>query len=325
MCLTLASERWFNFSQSTDATTIQVAAQNLYEGQIMPSGVAYKMFLLFTQLRVKSSMSLNPLQVVLGRNQTIAVNIEGYSKSLSTRRNPCSAEEPQFDCMARCTANYIMRICRCFPLTWFSAVDNSDKLPFCGEATTSKSRYTSRGWPPEIPHLSDKRCDPIFVSFNPDQDCDGRCQVKCEYRILGYDRLESLINADNSTYVQLQVNRFVYPYFEEFLIMNQMTFLSNLGGNFSLWLGASFVAVLHVIVFLIRMVVELSFKSDRVTESYQLSQKYQADQLSTAETDGRRKLQEYLDSAAGKAFLQELHRVTSNEHKSAANPLEIAN
>jgi len=64
---------------------------------------------------------------------------------------------------------------------------------------------------------------------------------------------------DNRTIAYFDIPSFVHPLFTEDLKMDFNGFLSALGGNFSLWVGASFIAVAHLVIFIIRAIIDCKY------------------------------------------------------------------
>ncbi len=58
------------------------------------------------------------------------------------------------------------------------------------------------------------------------------------------------------------VTSFVYPTFQEVPALTTKQFLAQLGGNLSLWLGSSFLVLVHMLVFLVRMTITYPKKKD---------------------------------------------------------------
>lgn len=110
-----------------------------------------------------------------------------------------------------------------------------------------------------IPHLgsASENCSQITKTYRPFPECSKVCTRNCEYKIYGYSVNNAPINEANKTTVILLADPFVYPFYEEYLLIEARQFLGTLGGNLSFWFGASFLVLLHVLVFLIRIPIEL--------------------------------------------------------------------
>ena len=58
---------------------------------------------------------------------------------------------------------------------------------------------------------------------------------------------------DNITMIDLFADPFTFSEYHEVLILEGRQLLSALGGNLSFWIGASMLALLHIVVFIARM------------------------------------------------------------------------
>jgi len=67
---------------------------------------------------------------------------------------------------------------------------------------------------------------------------------------------------------------FAYPKFQEVLEMDDKALLSSLGGSLSLWIGCSFMALIHVVVYCVRL--PFAIREKRAQNELQPSSAYGA-------------------------------------------------
>lgn len=91
--------------------------------------------------------------------------------------------------------------------------------------------------------------------------CDRLCKEPCERKIWGLSVKEyhdEILNSSghNFTSLEIYIDSFIYPLFEEKYLTETKQFLSQLGGNLSLWIGASFLVLFHIGVFIAKLPVD---------------------------------------------------------------------
>jgi len=69
----------------------------------------------------------------------------------------------------------------------------------------------------------------------------------------------SLAYLNASTVIGIRLTKFVYQKVDEYLTMDALTLIASLGGNLSLYLGASFLALIHIIVFFLKLPFEVTY------------------------------------------------------------------
>lgn len=169
--------------------------------------------------------------ISLTRNEATRVvfRIDGIYKSLNKEENPCS-NETVFECMIRCSTQAFIDHCHCLPI--FSIF------------------YATHKWPYQsLCAIDNEICN---VSAGTIRICRQSCKHRCVETILsmivGKDG-----SLENETRLALLLDTFVHPAFMETYAITPRQFLAQLGGNLSFWIGANFLVILHIIVYIIRM------------------------------------------------------------------------
>jgi len=92
------------------------------------------------------------------------------------------------------------------------------------------------------------------------ESCSFLCYKNCETVLFSstISPDESYASATNaSTMIRLRCLKFVYQNVLEYKTMEEMQLITSLGGNLSLYLGASFLALIHICVFFVKLPFEL--------------------------------------------------------------------
>lgn len=152
----------------------------------------------------------------------------------------CSTGLMKSMCLMECRGQYIERWCNCTPILQRP----KNRLPDCS-----------------VPHFSSStniNCQAIRSQKNPDKNCEKKCAAKCDYYLNSFF-VERVTKSEQYTKTDatLWVDTFRYPEFEEISLVGPKQFFAALGGNLSLYLGASFFVLLHAILFWIEKLIEL--------------------------------------------------------------------
>jgi len=91
---------------------------------------------------------------------------------------------------------------------------------------------------------------------NPATICAKNCLRDCETRLLSLYAIPYEVVNNTGTILSVAVDPFLYPYVEEFELIDLRQYLGSLGGNLSLWLGASFIVLLHLVVFILKILIQ---------------------------------------------------------------------
>lgn len=155
-----------------------------------------------------------------------------YKINQALSNQPCSNDVMKSMCFMKCRDEFVRNWCNCTTilLGW-----NNNSFPDC-----------------TVNHFKDApaMCKTIRTKRNPDKKCTEKCVIKCDYFLVNFV-VDQLIPSQepNKTELSLWVNTFRYPMFEEVSLVGPKQFFAALGGNLSLYLGASFVVLLHAVMF----------------------------------------------------------------------------
>lgn len=200
-------------------------------------------YLLFAGDRFVTSQIDQWTSAEFGASNDVDLQLLGHFKP-STKLQ-CIHSSPM-ECVLKCRAEYINFHCNCKPI--FAAVMpfwHSDKQ-WCyrgnisNETSECQNLTTYLRW---MDNCRDKKC------------ALPQCHGEKVYSLVvgSASMLTEANNQKNLTQVYIYIQSFVYPTFIEVPALNFRQFLAQLGGNLSLWLGASFLVVIHLLVVLLKL------------------------------------------------------------------------
>lgn len=232
------------FSSTLETTRVSLDPTGLYDGPTRPLQIHFD----FSGAQAVTHMSQNIMSIAQQpKIVTSVVQILGHYKQLSTSAKPCTALTTFSRCRIECRMNFIQDKCGCRPISW---MHSSSSLAPCEQVANVTSKR-------QFPFISaDSDCLKFTLVEQPDEICSKGCQRECERILLSLYTLSENNKDDNNTQLELSIDPFVYPFFEEFELIDFRQFLGTLGGNLSFWLGASFIVLLHVIIFIIRIPIQ---------------------------------------------------------------------
>lgn len=178
----------------------------------------------------------NLMMSEIGYSSSFTIRKLGRYRMISHTNSPCSNDNSELNCRLKLASGLVVEQCGCQPL--FSAFfrdENSEKMKLCQFADMK---------------LLINKCSQANVS-----EWRKQCKPPCNRDIYSFFRVNHPIE-DNLTELRLSVDSFLYPTLEEIPLMSFRRFLAQLGGNLSLWLGASFIVLLHVITFILKLPYE---------------------------------------------------------------------
>jgi len=204
--------------------TYQINSMNL-----LPS----RGFVMFGSEPCLNTFSSNFIEITPNSFNTFYFRLDQTYKLQTRDQNTCQLDGHKFDCVAKCFIDTIWQQCQCKPLlaAFYSLTEKCDRH-FCAFNTSSDSCMTNK---------------PINMSM-----CEERCKQMCLNTFISFSLRDAPI-ADNITSMRLRTDSFIYPIFSETWQIQPKQFLAQLGGNLSFWIGASFLALLHIVVSLVRV------------------------------------------------------------------------
>lgn len=189
--------------------------------------------------RLLPNENRNIIRFSEGQESYVTVQIVSIINSLNT--NHCSTV-PVSDCFLQCRANSIYHFCNCRPLFTeflpeFFSVTN---LSLCKiDFQNNYFRYIHK-------------CSSLNFSESV-SSCVNSCTIMCNRRIYNYMSTGNSVTANRTTSIIIRIDSMIFPLFEEKSVISIKLFLTQLGGNLGLWLGASFLGLLHIFVFILKL------------------------------------------------------------------------
>lgn len=272
-------ESLFNFSLRTDVSSIRFQRDLLY-GKNHDQQLSA--FLDFSPDRVMLPRSQNLLVIPIDTRQAFSVQIVSVYK----RMGKCSSEHSYSGCTLDCRNQLIADACGCAPLQQYRGKIKR----VCGFYDFSNDTELSSD---KIPGYSDSvKCKLIRLSAKAGGDsllnsCFTQCKSYCDFTVISYRYND--ISRDthyrnnptnlNETYLSINVDVFSYSIIEELPFYGPKQLLSSLGGNLSLYVGASFLVLIHIFIYWIKQpLIKLSLylgKNTRVDSRHPVDMRYE--------------------------------------------------
>lgn len=179
------------------------------------------------------------LLVEYGRSHAINVKLIGEYHSLTTKENACMTQDSLINCYLNCRIEYFQQSCSCIPAFATFIPSYSYNVDQSCEGLNQSALCFNR---------TDRA-----IAYN--KCIKGNCYQPCKIQ-LNSVTVATKDNHDtaNTTNIQLVAKVMAYPIFQEMYSFGARQFLAQLGGNLSLWLGASFLVLLHILVSAAKMV-----------------------------------------------------------------------
>lgn len=200
--------------------------------------------------------SIDDLMIRYGQETAVAMQILGHYQTVSTWHKPCGSSS-YFSCVAFCQTELLIKYCNCSPLFSSMLANTHRHLINCGSLDT---KYSSVGTQIKLSACKDR------ISRIEVDNCDLNCPESCTtalttYTHVPFRRKSNFIN--ETTLLEIYVIQFSYPKVIEFLTMSLEDLIVRFAGNLSLWLGASFIALIHICVFLLKIPCEVEEFQDK--------------------------------------------------------------
>lgn len=240
LCVKLPN-KFFRFGSSSDYLTIKFYEDSLRSNEELVSDEEQSATLDFSGTQVRLKSVENSLWIPVYNGQTIGLYVIGKYERLNLSKSPCSSGTKS-QCLLRCRHNYIRSECGCTPV-----FDEKNSIITCGNfyLNPSPDRIFVPGF-----NLTNPACLKIKMKFQPDSECESKCYSPCLYQILSYYYMPGKnASAGKGSRMAIFVDSFSFHEFKEILLISSKQLLGSIGGSLSLYLGASFVVLIHIIVF----------------------------------------------------------------------------
>lgn len=248
LCVIASDRKAFEFSRPMDSNTISFDATPAYK---LPFHVH---FFLIDFKGNFGNKNLDLLLLSYGKQKSVMVQIDGYFKALNLARNPCG-HETFFSCSTKCKNDFTSKWCGCTPLSDFNLRKASRESAICGAERDKNPNDLY------IYNSSNPDCRNMSLRGITAQFCNSKCPEDCETQLISYSFQESLTSFaiwQNLTYLQMGVRKYAFPYVVEYETLGLKELVARFGGNLSLYLGASFIALIHIMLFLAKVPLEYS-------------------------------------------------------------------
>lgn len=229
LCLNLSHPNWLQFDFAvTKTSTLEMA--------IADPNVSVTLD--FNNNRLFSRETQNVLQIPVGNWTRVGLSIDGHYKNIY-KRYVCARTTPFTDCYGYCLADYLLNLCNCWPVSWMGLPRTR-----AHQIKAEECDYGSRNGTTSACYLA------LANKTAALSTCQLTCTEKCEFDIIGLKQKN--VAVQDSTVVSLFDQSHILLTFEEFLAISDKQFISYLGGSLSIYIGASFIALLHAIVFILK-------------------------------------------------------------------------
>lgn len=219
---------YFSFDATEDTTTIMMT----YPSELNPNlyNLEDMISFDFSGQPVNPRRLRNILWVPIDSHVSVQIQILSQFKEISRKEKPCtSGSVARGTCQLLCRQEMIEKMCNCSPIP--KILRNQVELSDCS-----------------FQLISDHKCELVRLKFPT--DCSERCQRTCDYFSKTFSHMLYPSNLrGNRTYVDLFVDPYSFPVFFEFYLYTTKQFMASLGGNLSLYFGASFLALFHAFYF----------------------------------------------------------------------------
>lgn len=230
-CLPFPS-RYFIYNASSDVTTLTVQLPPSFQPQAPPVITMDLSGDPVISLRTK-----NILRISMNSHLTVQIQISAKYKQINHLDNSCTRNNAQPVCLISCIQEYIEKWCHCSPVPKLKKVQSGQ--PECHVESFARSKSENS-----------TNCRQLQTNFQITELCFPKSVKQCEYYVVFFTYLPMLpTNLPNTSSVHFFVDTFDYAVSEEFYLVSFKQFLSSLGGNLSLYLGASFLAIFHAFYF----------------------------------------------------------------------------
>lgn len=246
VCLKAMGNKTFTVSKPFDSIFITLSPYDILRN----SGVDSSVWASQGILGFGSSFghrNLDELLIPYGEQTSILIQILGDYRTVSTKKKACGSIS-YFDCVIGCQSELIEKYCNCSPISSLPLKSIPRTYSDCGEKSNLKSDLT----------IDLLRCQGSIPQFESEMCLNELCPESCTNLLFSYSFGPFKQNQYvNQTVLQLAVTKFSYPQIIEYFTTSFEDLIVRFAGNLSLWLGASFIALIHACVFLLKIPWEI--------------------------------------------------------------------
>lgn len=250
---------FFEFQSTAEYSVVSIHSANLYRKKYANILSAY---IDFSGSIAKTHMSQNVVDFPLNKRSSIVATVQmiGHFRQMSTARFSCSPTGLFSMCQVSCRIEFIKTTCNCTPVSAALFRETNDKSACSNLDYSTLVSIVKKNGHNFLPYANFKlpNCDKFTKTENPGTTCAKSCLRDCETRLLSLYALPKEVDNNNATQLTVSVDPFLYPFVEEFELIDFRQFLGSLGGNLSLWLGASFIVLVHLVVFMLKILIQQS-------------------------------------------------------------------
>lgn len=198
-----------------------------------------------------------------GETKTVTVDIRSHYRALAASvaapgQKRCSESSDLVQWRAECRIQMIYGKCQCIPFSWALAYKETrlgDWMTEYGSQVCSAHKYSGA-----IIHGYNDSCS-LSYDGTEDAQCEKQCLRSCDlwtYQIVT-KRAYTPVNSEKEKFTLIyNYGSLVYPKFEEYVSYTFQNLMGDLGGTIGLWMGASFLSIIHVLIFFAKR-----FRNDR--------------------------------------------------------------
>lgn len=248
--LCLQPDQNVTFSTMGDYIAMTVDSDRLYDHFWMKSGTDTIGYIDLSSEPVQVGTKQDVFPVKYHTYRPFYIEILAHYKAINLKRRPCSDSRSFLSCRVLCRAKFILRHCKCWPLSTFTFWSKPKWARFCGDGNHA---FGQKSLLPK----ANVMCRSIQYTYDPDKECMKVCPPLCTMKDYKFKRSydHPWLDETNTTSAQLILRQFIFPTFQEQLVMDEQGLISNFGGIIGLWLGASFLAFFHLFTYVLKAVL----------------------------------------------------------------------
>lgn len=244
-------ERCFHFKSINDKTTIVLNSSVLYKPDTFPNE-NLDMILEFSAVNVFDQESGNFIFAPQFTRQVVWAQIVGLYRRRSTKLSPCQQSGDWRICALKCKYKSLMNLADCSSFHWLMFASQNSSASFC-LGVLAKAFKTPKF------DLMTKQINTAYKLAEQNYMDPHTCTDDCEATLMSF-RSQAATTTQLHTELSITVDSYSFPSFKEYPAMDFKGYISALGGNLNFYVGASFMALIHVVVYAVRSLTEKTEK-----------------------------------------------------------------